>query len=121
MKTTVVQIIFKDGLMLPSGFVAPAAYSGVIFCRVPTECVEGDNLSAAKLEAIFEKLYGADWRAGNDDDSRYVVGNVQLRVLDSAEEQSAPWQNVSNNKDYHYWFYRDSATGELQAVTPSEF
>jgi hypothetical protein len=119
--TTVVQLIFKDGLMLPSGFVAPAAYSCVIFCRVPTECVEGDHLNAAKLEAVFENLYGANWRAGNVDGSRYVVGNVQSHVLTSADEQTAPWQSVSNNSEYHYWFFHDSATGELQAVTASEF
>ena len=117
----VVEITLKDGLMLPSGFVAPAAYSCVIFCRVAPDWIDGDQVQAAKLETVFENLYGEGWRAGNDDGSRYVVREVKARVLTEEEEQTAPWQGASNNSEYHYWFFHVSATGELQKVEASDF
>lgn len=118
---TVVQITLKDGLMLPSGFIAPASYSCIIFCRVSPDWLEGDQLHMAKLETVFENLYGEHWRAGNDDGSRYVVQSVEARILTPAEEQSAPWQSVSNNGEYHYWFYHVTAAGELQKVDSLDF
>ena len=118
---TVVQITLKDGLMFPSGFTAPASYSCIIFCRVSPDWLEGGQLKMAKLEEVFEKLYGENWRAGNVDGSQYVVQSVDWRVLTSTEEQTAPWRGVSNNDEYHYWFYHASATGELQKVESSGF
>lgn len=119
----VVCITLKDGLLLPSGYMAPASYACVIFCRVPADWVEGDTLKgdtlkAEKLERVFENLYGQTWRAGKEDGSQYVVRSVESRVLTPAEEQSAPWQSAKNNAEFHYWFYRVSATGEFQAVEP---
>ena len=118
---TVAQITLKDGLMFPSGFTAPASYACIIFCRVPPDWLDGDHLRMAKLEAVFEKLYGQHWRAGNDDGSQYVVLSVEARILSDAEEQTAPWQGVSNNDEYHYWFYHVTAMGELQQVEVTEF
>lgn len=118
---TVVQITLKDGLMFPSGFTAPASYTCSIFCRVAPDWLDGDQLKMAKLEAVFEKLYGENWREGNDDGSQYVVQSVESRILTSAEEQTAPWRGVSNNDEYHYWFYHVTDMGELQNVESSEF
>lgn len=118
---TIVQITLKDGLMFPSGFTALAAYSCIIFCRVPPEWLDGDKLEATKLEAVFEKLYGENWRAGNVDGSRYVVQNVESRVLTPAEEQTSSWRAASNNREYHYWFYHVSAAGELQEAGAQSF
>lgn len=118
---TVVQITLKDGLMLPSGFIAPASYSCIIFCRVSPDWLEGDQLHRAKLETVFESLYGKHWRAGNDDGSRYVVQSVEARILTPAEEQTAPWQSVNNDGEYHYWFYHVSVAGEMQKVESSGF
>lgn len=117
----VVQITLKDGLMFPSGFTAPASYSCLIYCRVSPDWLEGEQVKMAKLEAVFENLYGEHWRAGNDDGSRYVVRSVAARVLTPVEEQTAPWRSASNNVEYHYWFYHVFATGELQKVESSEF
>lgn len=118
---TVVQIMLKDGLMLPSGFTAPAAYSCIIFCRATPDWIDGGQVKMEKLETVFESLYGEHWRAGNDDGSRYVVRDVAARVLTDAEEQTAPWLGASNSVEYHYWFYHVSATGELQKVEPAGF
>ena len=118
---TVVQITLKDGLMFPSGFTAPASYSCIIFCRVSPDWLDGDRVQMAKLETVLEHLYGAHWRAGNDDGSRYVVRSIEARILTPAEEQTAPWRGVSDNGEYHYWFYHATATGELQKVESSGF
>ncbi len=118
---TVVQITLKDGLMFPSGFTAPASYSCIIFCRVAPDWLDGAQVNMAKLEPVFESMYGEHWRAGNDDGSRYVVRSVEARVLTPAEEQTAPWRGVSNNRAYHYWFYHVSATGELKKVEAAGF
>jgi len=118
---TVLQITLKDGLMFPSGFTAPASYTCIIFCRVSPDWLEDGQVKMEKLETVFENLYGKHWRAGNDDGSRYVVRSVEARVLTTAEEQTAPWLGLSNNVEYHYWFYHLSATGELQNVESSGF
>lgn len=117
----VVQITLQDGLMFPSGFIAPASYSCILFCRVPADWAEGNILKAEKLETVFEELYGKTWRSGNDDGSQYVVRSVESRVLSPTEEESAPWQGVNNSGEYRYWFYHVSAAGEFQKVEPSEF
>jgi hypothetical protein len=117
----IVQITLKDGLMFPSGFTAPASYTCIIFCRVSPDWLEDGQVKMAKMEMVFEHLYGKHWRAGNDDGSRYVVLSVEARILTTAEEQTAPWLGLNNNVEYHYWFYHLSATGELQNVESSGF
>ncbi|HEV7860861.1 MAG TPA: hypothetical protein VGO91_19745 [Pyrinomonadaceae bacterium] len=121
MMNTVMQITLEDGLMFPSGLTAPASYSCIIFCRVSPGWLEGDQVTLAKLEPVFENLYGEHWRAGNDDGSRYVVRSVEARILTPAEEHTAPWLGLSNDGEYHYWFYHVTATGELQKVDSSGF
>ncbi len=118
---TVVQITLSDGLMFPSGFTAPASYTCIIYCRVAPDWLDGAQVKTAKLELVFENLYGAHWRAGNDDGSRYVVRAVAARMLTPAEAQAAPWRGVSNDGKYHYWFYHVAATGELQKVAAADF
>lgn len=117
----VVQITLADGLMLPSGFVAPAAYACIIFCRVGPDWLAGAQVSEAKVELVLENLYGAGWRAGNADGSRYVVRSLAARVLTPAEEEAAPWQGVSNDAQYHYWFYHVTPAGQLEQVAATNF
>lgn len=117
----VVQITLKDGLMLPSGFIAPASYSCVIYCRVSPGSLEGDQAKRTTLELVLEKLYGVQWRAGNEDGSRYVIQVIAVRVLTQAEEQTAPWRGLGNNQEYHYWFYHESPSGDLENVAASVF
>ena len=119
MTDRVVRITLKDGLMLP-GFTAPASYTCVIFCRVPPDWLDGARLGEEKLEVIYESLYGPGWRAGNEDGSRYVVLDVDSRVLEPDEEQSAPWRDAVDDDQHHYWFYHASGAGGLQAVSPAE-
>jgi hypothetical protein len=116
----IAQITLRDGLGFPSGFTAPADYTCVIFCRVPPDWLEGDKLRAAKLEAVFEKLYGAQWRLGNSDGSQYVVLSVEARILSAAEEQTAAWRALSNNREYRYWFYDATAPEGLRSVAAAQ-
>jgi len=117
----VVLITLEDGLSFPSGFMSPADYKCVLYARVPADWVEGASLKTNKLETFFQNFYGATWRMGNEDGSQFVVRSVETRVLTPAEEQSAPWKEVSNNKEYRYWFYHVSDSGELQTVQAAEF
>jgi hypothetical protein len=117
----VAQITLKDGLRFQSGFTAPASYTCIIFCRVPPDWLDGEQLKQAKLEAVFEKLYGQHWLEGNEDGSQYAVLSVASRVLSAKEEQTAAWRGVSNDGASHYWFYDASATGELREMQASEF
>jgi hypothetical protein len=117
----VVQITLKDGLMFPTSFIARAPYACVIFCRVPPDWLDGDQLRMEKLETVYEALYGKVWRAGNDDGSQYVVLRVEVRMLTAAEEQAAAWRGVGNSDAYQYWFYQVTTAGELQPVEAQEF
>jgi hypothetical protein len=87
---------------------------------VPPDWLEGEQLKPAKLEAVFEKLYGAQWRSGNSDGSQYVVLSVETRILDAAEEQAAAWRALSSNREYHYWFYDATAPAGLQSVEAAQ-
>ena len=116
----VAQITLHDGLAFSSGFVAPADYACVIYCRVPPNWIEAGQLKSQLLEAIFESLYGPGWRQGNEDGSQYVVRSVESRLLTPAEVEAAPWRTAHNDNAYHYWFYHASADGQLQAVESAE-
>jgi hypothetical protein len=110
------QIILKDGLMFPSGFIAPASYACVIFCHAPADWIEGGAVKAAKLEAVFQKMYGATWRNGNEDGSRFVVQSVESRALTPFEEQAIPWHGAMKCEEYQYWYYEVTDAGEVRQV-----
>jgi len=114
-------IIVKDGLMLPSGFVAPSSFTCNIYCRVPNDWVEGGRLKESHLEKFFEKLYGDNWRMGNSDGSRYVVQDQYSQLLTADAVKRVNWSITENTKDAHFLFYIVSETGEIQKITPLEF
>lgn len=118
----VVLVTLRDGLALPSGFVARSSHACAIYCRVPPDWIEGDSLAPERLEAVYEKLYGPTWREGNDDGSSYAVLSLRTHVLTDEEERSAGWKACVNTSETQYWFYRadpsgwalvDSTAGEL--------
>jgi hypothetical protein len=108
-------VVVKDGLMLPSGFFAPASYTCNFFCRVPPGWVEGERLKEERLEQIYRKVYGETWRSGNSDGSRYVVQDAFSQV------KSTDWTGSENDRDNHYWFYLASPDEEIRNVTAAEF
>ena len=112
----VLQITIKDGLMFPTGVLSQAPYRCVVFCRVDESRI-GDDIQ----ETVFAHLYGPTWRMGNDDGSRYVVLSADSHILTPAEEQTAPWLEVTDTQNDHYWFYHAPDAGGLQNVEPSAF
>lgn len=118
--TRVVQITLSDALMFPSGFLAPASYACVIFCRVPPGWIDGEGVRREGLEKIYEKMYGNNWREGNDDGSRYIVRSVEVRALSRADEEQGVWREVKNDDNNHYWFYHAEGGEELKEVEAGE-
>ena len=115
----IVQVIIKDALMLPSGFLAPAPYNCFIYARVPEDWTRGSELSEYHRRAFFARMYGENWENGNDDGSRYVVREFSSRVLADEEIAAKPWLSAVNDKEFHYWFYK-TVGGKLENVEPSE-
>lgn len=118
--TRVVRINLRDGLAFPDGFLAPAPYACVLFCRVPPEWLDGEELRSENLEAIYETMYGPQWREGNEDGSQYVVRSLQTHVLTTDEEDSAPWRDVSNDNECQYWFYDATSGVDIRSVKAAE-
>lgn len=114
-------VIVKDGLMLPSGFVAPSSYTCNFFCRVPSDWIEGEQLKENYLEKIYQKVYGETWRSGNSDGSRYVVQDSYSKVFTPEVVKTTKWSGTVNDQDNHFWFYIASETGEVKSVTAEEF
>lgn len=111
-----VRVSFQDGLAFPSGQVAPSSYRCVVYCRVPENWLEAGNFSGSALEAIYEMLYGSDWRNGNSDGSRYVVRGAQCERLDAAGKAARPWLSAVNNPSEQYWFARAMADGSVAKI-----
>ncbi len=114
-------ISVKDGLMLPSGFIAPASYSCHFFCRVPSDWVEGEHIKENYLEKIYQKVYGETWRSGNSDGSYYVVQDSYSKVFSPDTVKSTQWSGTVNDTENHFWFYIVSENGEVRNVTAEEF
>jgi hypothetical protein len=106
---------------VPNQLYCAGSIRRVIFCRVPLDWLDGDQLKMEKLETVYEALYGKDWRAGNDDGSQYVVLRVEVQMLTAEEEQAAAWRGSSNSDAYQYWFYQVTTAGELQLVEAHDF
>ncbi len=118
-ETLIVQV--KDGLMLPSGFVANAAYTCNFFCRVPSDWLAGENLLEIYLEKIYRKVYGAAWRAGNSDGSRYVVLDSYTKIFAPETARTTVWSGTETTAENHFFFFVADSNGEIESVTAEEF
>ncbi len=116
-----IYIFASDGLMLPSGFVKSSSYACSFLCRVPSSWMSGDQLQEAYLEKILESVYGADWRLGNSDGSRYVVQVSRVEVLEAEIVTKTPWSQLQNNEKRHYWFFIGDENGSVKSVSPAAF
>lgn len=114
-------IVVKDGLMFPSGFVSEASNTCNFFCRVPSDWTDGEQLKPEYLEKIYQKVYGVNWRMGNDDGSKYVVINSFTTIFTPEVARTTQWSGTVNGNGNSYWFYTVDERGELQKVTAEEF
>lgn len=117
--TLIVQI--KDGLGFPSGFVEASDYTCHVFCRVPPDWIEGEQLKPEHLEKIYAQFYGANWRAGNSDGSRYVVQDSYTKVFPVETVKTTKFGGTVNDDKNHFWFYIADQNGEVRSVTAEEF
>lgn len=117
-----VRVTIKDGLGFPSGFIAPASYTCVLFYKLPESWLAGGNLLPEKIEAMFENMYGKTWRQGNSDGSYYAVLSLEIHVLTPEEEQQRGWLlNQTPDPDFNYWYYHVAEDGQFKATTRDEF
>ena len=79
------------------------------------------QLSASALEAIYDMLFGSDWRNGNSDGSRYVVRGEQCELLDTASKATRPWLHALNDSAEHFWFARAMADGTVAKIERALF
>lgn len=109
-----------DGLQLPSGFLARAHYACVLWLRCPSSWwPPGTAAPPALLEAACELLYGADFKRGNSDGSRYVV--LEWRADALAGPQLHDWQAATNGPDQRHWFVHAMADGGIAKVDRALF
>ncbi|MEW6128186.1 MAG: hypothetical protein AB1757_14185 [Acidobacteriota bacterium] len=117
-----VRLQIKDGLGLPSGFISPATYDCVLYYTVPEDWLSDGKVTPEKQEAMLENMYGKTWRQGNSDGSYYAVLALDAKILSDEEMQNRIWLSEDpNDRNFKYWFYQVSETGEFKGVKREEF
>jgi hypothetical protein len=114
-------VIVSDGLMQPSGAIAKSPYNCNFFCRAPKDWTADGELKPEYLEKLYEQFYGANWRAGNSDGSRYVIIEANTMVLHLERVERAKWNVPQNTELNRYWHYIGDANGGFKSVTGDEF
>lgn len=127
----ILMIMIRDGLQMPSGFVAESPKRCLIYCKVPDDWVEGEipassdlwlggtKLKADKLELLLETLYGRTWRSGNEDGSQYVVLNFGMRVRNPLESWEPPAFGEEQQQKYLFFYYAVDTNGQFATVAPN--
>lgn len=118
---TALLLTVSDGLTMPSGFVSKSTYNCNFFCWIPREWTEDLQLKNEYLEKLYMRFYGANWRAGNSDGSRYVVLESNSAVMSPERAQNTKWNVVKNTEFNQYWFYIGDGDGAFRNVTAEEF
>lgn len=118
---TALILTITDGLGLPSGFVKKSSYQCNFFCWIPREWTEDLQLKNEYLEKLYEQFYGANWRAGNSDGSRYVVFEANSAAISPERVGGTNWNTVQNSEVNRYWFYIGEGNGAFRSVAADEF
>lgn len=129
----ILMLRLNDGLRMPSGLIAKAPYRCLVYCKVPSDWLEGDapesdelwlkgtSLRPDKLENLYEALYGKTWRSGNSDGSQYVVEVGGAQLLNPMRENERPWQQDDpGDKQYTYFYFASDADGQFKPVSPAK-
>lgn len=69
----------------PNGYAPTNTYVYL----VPDDWLSGGTLEPDALERVYAHLYGATWRQGNGDGSRYQVLETRARVLPADDPREA--------------------------------
>lgn len=117
--TLIVQI--RDGLGFPSGFVHASDETQHLFCRVPSEWIEGEQLKPAYLEKIYAQFYGADWRAGNSDGSSYQILDSYTKIFPPETVRTTNFGGTVNQDKHQFYFYIGDKYDHIRKVTAEQF
>ncbi|MBX7173245.1 MAG: hypothetical protein K1X72_19910 [Pyrinomonadaceae bacterium] len=117
--TLIVQI--KDGLGFPSGFVHPSASTQHLYCRVPSGWIDGEQLKPAYLEKIYAQLYGADWRMGNSDGSKYHILDSYTKIFPPETVITTKFGGTVNDSQNQFYFYIGDKYDHIRKVTAEQF
>lgn len=118
---TALILTISDGLMFPSGTISKSSYNCNFFCWIPREWTEDLQLKDEYLEKLYAQFYGASWRSGNSDGSRYVVLEANSAVMSPERVKGTNWSVAQNNELNRYWFYVGEGDGAFKNVTADEF
>lgn len=69
--------------------------------RLPASWVSGACLVPRRREQLLDRLYGTGWREGQADGSRYLILELQERVLDAYEARAKPW--LADRAGFYVW------------------
>ncbi|SDY72517.1 hypothetical protein SAMN05444365_103261 [Micromonospora pattaloongensis] len=89
-----------------------AKITRTFWCRLPADWVTDGALCARRRESLVDRLYGPGWRTGDPDGSRYVILDMQEKVLSEREARARPWLGDRAN------FYVCEPDGTLRGVVP---
>ena len=116
------RVEIQDGLLLPSGFLAPAQYTCVIYLRVPEAWLSENDLVAEQKEAVLELLYGKTWRTGNEDGSRYHVLSMTTANVSDDDVAARIWlYHQADDRRYQYWYYHATDSGQFEKKEQASF
>ena len=117
MQNNLYKISITDGLGFSSGFVSPASYTCMIFISLPASWIENGELPEDKQEKILQRMYGENWRNGNEDGSFFVVSQFLYEEVNASEN---PWEQYQNNNGFRCWFW-EVKEGAIVEVKPEQF
>jgi hypothetical protein len=90
-----------------------AKITRTFWCRLPGDWVVDGALREARRDCLVDHLYGPGWRTGNPDGSRYIILDMQEKLLSEREAEAKPWLSDRAN------FYVCEPDGTLSEVVPS--
>ncbi len=122
----VLTIRWADGLQFGSGFTKPADQFCCVFLLYPMEALlPGDAIREQTIDWLWESIYGANWRLGNEDGSRYTIlvppeVHYPDRAFTTRIAISGKLQ-IANQTEDNLWFYRLQPLGEMNKLTSEQF
>ncbi len=113
-----IKLTIKDTLAFYNDYIGDYTFNennvqtNDYFVKVPLDWLENGQLISGALNSFYDFLYGATWRMGNEDGSRYMP--LKATVTFVGDEQKADWLT----KNY---CYQVNENGLFTEITVQEF